>query len=161
MSRYARVILACLLFCLFLFQVAAVREYGSDGDDSRILLAYEKTSFKNALVKELVDQLKGMGYLRVVDHNRGELDDENDAEYDAIVIINSGVNSRVRPRVSSWLNTAQNPRKIILLTTYRDRGWKPKYPSGVDGISSPSRKDAVDNLVKEITEKVQRLTTQR
>ena len=135
--------------------VTALEEYGSAEAERRVLIATEKTSFKSKLVEELVSVLEDdMGYLRVVDHRKKGLDEERAADYSAVVVINSGVNSQVRPWVASWLKGADVRENIILVTTYRDKGWSPRYPEGVDSISTPSRKADVQDLVRDIRARV-------
>lgn len=150
-------VLAIALVFIVALPLSAAEEYGEERAP-QVLLASEQTSFKNALVSSLIAQLEDKVYLRVVDHNRGELSGETASDYDAIIIINSGVNSQVRPRVSAWLKEVSDTEKIILLTTYRDLGWSPRYPAGVDSITSPSRKDEVRKLVNVIVTKVRLLT---
>lgn len=153
-------VVAIVLVLVMVLPVFAVEEYGQNDDDlPRILLAYEKSVFKNALVGALVEELQDTAYIRAVNHSRGELTKEQSADYDAVIIINAGVNSRVRPWVSAWLAEIEDTEKIILFTTYRDRGWSPRYPAGVDSITSPSKKSAVNKLVDTISEKVQELTS--
>ena len=149
----------CLaVLSLITVELGALEEYGSATASTRILIASESTRFKNQLVKELVDSLDNNNtYLRVIDHRKKELDQERASEYSAVVIINSGVNSQVRPWVTEWLRDANPRTHIVLLTTYRDRGWEAKYPRGVDSITSPSKVKEAAKVAHSITQRVERI----
>ena len=126
-------------------------------ESADVLIATERSRFKNVLVEQLVERFEGSGYaVTVIDHTR-ELDNQSDRNYDAIVIINAGVNSRVRPWVTQWLEGVSDTGKIILVTTYRDKGWQPIFPQGVDSITTPSRRNKVGELVTDIGQKVDSL----
>ena len=148
------IVICALFLAVMVYAEDATMEAEDAIDDVQILLAYEKTAFKNALVDSLIEELEGSFTLTTVLHNKQELTDEVDTAYDAVIIVNSGVNSQVRPWVTAWLNEVEDTEKIILLTTYRDLGWKPRYPEGVDSITSPSNRKAIGDLVVQITEKV-------
>lgn len=151
-------IILCFFTAIALNAVSAVEEYGNKQSKDRILIAYEKTSFKTALLDSLIDELDNDSvYIKVINHSKKELDDEKDTSYSVIVIINSGVNSRVRPRVSAWLETVADTEKIILLTTYRDLGWNPRFPKGVDSITSPSKKSVIADLTESISKRISKL----
>lgn len=158
MRMRAVFVLVAVPFLFSLLPLSAAEEYGKDNDDTpRVLVAYERSAFKNKVLNGIIEGLEDSAYLRVVDHNRGELSAEQSGEYDAVIIINAGVNSRVRPRVSAWLAEVEDTERVILLTTYRDRGWSPRYPEGIDSITSPSQTRVVADLVDTIGEKVQKL----
>jgi len=145
----------CALFALAAIgEIAAAEEFG-DPANTRVLLAYEPTRFKNQLVEAVVEGLQEEDfYIKTVLHNKNELRGESTEDYDAVIVINSGVNSRVRPKVSSWLSSLEETEKVVLLTTYRDLGWEPKYPDGVDSITSPSKRSDIPEVRDEIIEKV-------
>ncbi|MDC7223527.1 MAG: hypothetical protein PQJ60_07275 [Spirochaetales bacterium] len=111
-------------------------EYGPADGEERILIAYENTSFKKALVESLIENLSGPGrYIQVVDHSKKELTGLSAADYDAVFITNSGVTAKVRPWVSEWLSV-QSGENIIVHTTQRADDWTPQVE--VDSVTSAS-----------------------
>ena len=124
-----------------------------------VLIASEGSgSFKKRLVKQLEDRFEESDYVvTVVDHLKDELDNENDADYSAVVIINTGVDSGVRPKVAEWLEGVNDTNKIIVVTTYASGGWEPELPQGVDGITTPSKRNEIKELVTTIGQKVDAL----
>ncbi len=159
-KRVLLMVIAPLIIGLITVRLGAIEEYGSATASTQILIASESTRFKKQLVKELVSALdKRNTYLRVIDHRKKELDQERASDYSAVVIINSGVNSQVRPWVSEWLRSANPRSNIILLTTYRDTGWEPKYPNGVDSITSPSKTNDAPNVARTIARRVEQIVS--
>ncbi len=129
-----------------------------------ILIASEKTGFKEALVAELESLLTGAGYAVVkVKHPKGGLDGYNASDYAAVFITNSGVNSKVRPWVTEWIERNRASNAYILLHTTQIRDWKVETP--VDAVTSASAKKEVKNLAREyfarITERLERTGTAR
>ena len=125
---------------------------------ANILVATEPSGFKNRLVDTIVERFEEREYnVTRINHTKRTLDEESVADYDVVLIVNAGVNSRVRPWVTTWMDTVEDTEKIILVTTYRDEGWEPKFPDGVDSITTPSRRGEVAELTTAIEEKVDAL----
>jgi hypothetical protein len=116
-----------------------------------VLLAFEKTGFKKELMKKMEALLRGdFAMVTVVEHSKKAPIKENPADYDAIFISNSGVNSKVRPWIRSWIeNNAEHSRKILLHTT-QIRDWK--VVISVDAVTSASAKGKVKDLAREYVE---------
>ncbi|MDC7220583.1 MAG: hypothetical protein PQJ59_11675 [Spirochaetales bacterium] len=142
-------IFTLVLLASTLFLWAQEGEYGTAPGKGKILIAFEKTRFKSALVEGLVEKLEGEGYyLNVVNHQKDGLEGVNPADYDGVFITNSGVTAKVRPVVSEWLAEKGQPAHVLVHTTQRN-DWTPAVE--VDSITSASfkKQDDIDRLVEE------------
>jgi hypothetical protein len=141
-----------ILFILLMatgFLWAQSGEYGDSEGTTKVLIAYENTRFKTNLVDGLIEDLSRDGfYIKVVDHQNGELEGINPTDYDVVFITNSGVTAKVRSQVSDWLASAGQPENVIVHTTQRS-AWTPAIE--VDSVTSASlrKSDEIEALVKE------------
>jgi MarR-like DNA-binding transcriptional regulator SgrR of sgrS sRNA len=128
-----------LIACSTIFLAATV--LAQEAPKKRVLLAWEKTAYKQALVEAMAPLLarQGCEVTQVLHSKRGL--EAKAADFDAVFITNSGVNSKVRPWITQWLaaNKAQAAR--ILLHTTQTGNWK--VIADVDAVTSASRKDDV------------------
>jgi len=124
----------------------------------KVLLAYERTEFKTALIKEMAAILKKDSIESVViEHSNGELDKEDPANYGAIFISNSGVNSQVRPWISEWLKKNEKYWAMTILHTTQTSNWKVKAPG--DAVTSASIKKKVKSLAAKYVEMIRKRLT--
>lgn len=133
--------------------------YAQDSTDNiqkkKVLLAYEQTEFKAALIKQMVSILKKDSIESVViEHSNGALDKENPANYGAIFISNSGVNSQIRPWVVEWLKKYEMYSSIIILHTTQTSNWK--VETTVDAVTSASIKNKVKSLAAKYVEMIKK-----
>jgi len=114
-----------------------------------VLIASENTSYKKKLVQALTEELKEEGFaVETVNLQNGELEGVDPSTFAAVVISNSGVNKRVRPQVTAWLESiVGNDDNVIVHTTKRDE-WDEALE--VDAISSASQTSNINDVVKEI-----------
>jgi len=128
-------VVACVVVCL------AATVLAQEAPKKRVLLAWEKTGFKQALVEEMERLLtqQGCEVTKALHSKRGL--EAKAADFDAVFITNSGVHSKVRPWITEWLaaNKAQAAR--ILLHTTQTGDWK--VIADVDAVTSASSKDDV------------------
>ena len=133
----------------------AASNRGAENATRRVLLATEQTRFKTRLIEEVIELLlDGDTFIRIVDHSMGELDKENPEDYSVVLISNSGVGSRVRPWVTSWINSHTQADNIIVHTTWRDLGWSPRLPESVDSVTSPSNYGEVVAIAEDLASRV-------
>jgi hypothetical protein len=141
---------ATAALCLTVFLAAAA--LAQEAPRKRVLLAWEKTDFKQALVEEVERLLtqQGCEVTKILHSKRGL--DAKAADFDAVFITNSGVNSRVRPWITEWLaaNKAQAGR--ILLHTTQTRDWK--VIADVDAVTSASSKGDVSVLAADYVARI-------
>jgi hypothetical protein len=123
-----------------------------DASKKRVLLAWEKTDFKQALVDEMERGLtqQGCEVTKVLHSKRGL--EVKAADFDAVFITNSGVNSKIRPWITEWLaaNKAQAGR--ILLHTTQTRDWE--VIADVDAVTSASSKSGVKALAADYVARI-------
>jgi len=118
-----------------------------------ILIASEKTGFKDKLVAELETLFSDAGYAVVkARHSKGWLDKYRASDYAAVFITNSGVNSKVRPWVAEWIGKNGASNVYILLHTTQIRDWK--VETSVDAVTSASKKDNVKVLAREYFDRI-------
>lgn len=130
----------------------------SSTQKKKVLLAYEQTEFKSALIKEMTAILKkDLIEPVVVEHSNGALDKEDPANYGAIFISNSGVNSQVRPWIVEWLNKNEKYSSVIILHTTQTRDWK--VETVVDAVTSASLKKDVKKLAAKYVKMIKILLT--
>jgi hypothetical protein len=122
------------------------------GQESRprphVLLAMEKTRFKEQLVGEMKEMLGKEGYeVSVLMHSKKKGLEAKAADFDAVFITNSGAHSKVRPWITEWLAANKAEGNRILLHTTQTRDWKVK--ADVDAVTSASSRNEVGALAKD------------
>jgi hypothetical protein len=119
---------------------------------SKVLIATQKSRFKDEVVSEIKKVLDDkVKYIKVVDVKW--LPNESVDNYRAIVIINACMAGRPDPRVESFIDTIQDKKKLVVLTTGRLDSWKPDSPE-VDAITSASSMSESGVVARRIADKV-------
>ena len=123
---------------------------------SSVLLSFEETRFKKDLIKEMRGLLEKDSLNVVVSNHteKGDLAKYSAADYNAVFVTNSGVNSQVRPWVVEWLETNESSASRIVLHTTQTREWEVKTPVKVDAITSASATGKVRSLASEYVAKL-------
>ena len=121
----------------------------------RVLLAWEKTRFKSALIEEMERELKARGCDVVKARHTSKGLDARAADYDAVFITNSGVRSKVRPWIVEWLAANKAEAARILLHTTQTSGWK--VDVSVDAVTSASSKSDVKSLAAEYVARIEKI----
>ena len=147
------------LFLLCIILLAAAVSYGQEVEKPRVLLAFEKTLFKTQLIDAMKKELEQAGCeVTVIEHSKKGLVASAD-DYDAIFITNSGVNSKVRPWITEWLDGSRDHKDRILLHTTQTRDWK--VLAEVDAVTSASSRKNVNALAAEYTERLKKIIAER
>ena len=76
-----------------------------------------------------------------------------EAEWQALVLVNTCQSSSLQSDVSAYLDRATSLEKMILLTISGDGQWQPEIV-GIDSLTSASRKARVQPLVTEIVHRL-------
>ena len=115
----------------------------------RVLLGYEKTRFKTALIKQMEQTLNAQGCdVVVVRHSKKKgLGNHKASDFDAVFITNSGAHSKVRPWITNWLNQNKAYGGRVLLHTTQTSNWEVK--TTVDAVTSASSKRDANSLAAE------------
>ena len=119
---------------------------------SRVLIATQKTRFKQEIVSEIRNALNTNSiYIKVVDVKN--LRYEGTRDFSAVVIINRALAGRPDPRVESYIDNEPQKNKIIILTTGILDAWKPDT-EGVDAMTSASVISKSDKIAQKVVSKV-------
>lgn len=138
-----------IILSLFVFTSAAALWAA----ENRVLIVKEDTNYKKALVREVVEKLDdGNTEVEVIDHRRGQLDNVDPGDYDAIFITNSGVQAKVRPAVLAWLREVRDRDDNVIIHTTQINDWTP--PVEVDSITSASQRSNIDSLSDDIVRRI-------
>lgn len=114
-----------------------------------VLIAKENTSYKKTLVKTLVEKLETDNItVTIIDHKDGELTGVDPAEYDAVYVLNSGAQAKVRPAVLTWLNSIRGKDSNVILHTTQRTVWTPEVE--VDSVTSASKKSNIDEVTDDV-----------
>ena len=116
--------------------VATVESGDRATEQSRVLIATQKSEFKQAVLHEIRSILENNScYIKVIDVKK--LPNESTEGYHAVIILNECMAGRPDPRVESFIDDATQKEKLIVLTTGRLDNWKLESPR-VDAITSAS-----------------------
>jgi hypothetical protein len=132
--------------------VATVESSRPAPDGKKVLVATQKSKFKQAVVSEIYDELNQNAiYIKIIDVKG--LKNQSTAEFSAIVILNRCMAGRPDPRVESFIDGEPRKNKIIVLTTGIRDSWTPEAPD-VDAITSASVLDKSDQVARSIVKRV-------
>ena len=154
-----RLFYGCLTGCLIALLTGCTMKAVDTADtgdrataEKRVLIATQRSKFKQALVSEIKDTLQTNAYyIRVVDVKK--LHGEPIANINAIVIINKCMAGRPDPRVETFIDNAFPKNKIIVLTTGRLDSWRPNA-KGMDAMTSASNLKESSTIAQRIVTKV-------
>jgi MarR-like DNA-binding transcriptional regulator SgrR of sgrS sRNA len=140
--------------------IPAVEEPAADGtvetekkEAEQVVLAYEKTRFKKALVEKMKELLEADGItVKVTEHSKKDFDLADPSIHKAVFITNSGVHSKVRPWITEWLETHKAAGDMILLHTTQKSDWE--VEADVDTVTSASYMDEIDSLAAEFVKQL-------
>jgi hypothetical protein len=141
---------------LFAEGATEAKEFGNINSDRRVLIATENSNFKDSLVTEIVSLLNdGNIYIKVLLHKYEDLNNEDPRNYGAVLLINAGQKSIVRPWVTEYLNNVSEYNDNIILLTTIVLDWEPDVE--VDSITTASDMGVVSDLASELAVKINAL----
>jgi len=88
-------------------------------------------------------------FIRVIDVK--DLANENDEDWDRILIINSFI-IRLNKNIDRFINNSSEPGNILVFVTSGGADWQPQEEFNVDAITSASWKSNIEDLVHLITD---------
>jgi len=154
--RKASFITAFMIFfiaCFFLWYAGGRPSEGPEAASAgldeavpRVLIASQKSEFKNAVVKHLEASLeeRPVFYETVGISALGNVDE---GEWDAIVIVQCVKMGTINGHVKSYLDRSQDLSKVVLITTCQ--AGDPKTDAwDVDSITSASKMDEVEPVIE-------------
>lgn len=146
---------AALAFCGCAVRAVKTTEAGDPGARQRVLIATERSEFKEAVVKRIVEDLqKDLCYVKVIDLKRLKREPADD--YGAVVVVNTCKAWNLSRRASKFVKNFPDKDRVVLLTTAAGEGWK-HGPLGVDAITSASKTRKIDPVADEISGKVRKI----
>jgi hypothetical protein len=127
-------------------------EKGDMRSKNRVLVAGERSEFKDAVIARVVQALeKEACYVKLMDVD--DLTGESTKPYRAVVLVNSCWFWRLRRPVLKFLAKAKEKEKVILLTTAGNDEWREK-DIRVDAITSASKMSKAKGVAETLVEKV-------
>jgi hypothetical protein len=148
-------VFVALAVCGCAVRAVKTTETGDPRARNKVLIATQRSEFKEAVVSRIVEDLKeDLSYVKVIDLKG--LKEEPATAYDAVVVVNTCKAWRMSRGASRFVKNFEDKEKVVLLTTSGGGDWMPK-PAGVDAISSASKSNKVDPLADEIVEKVRKI----
>jgi hypothetical protein len=122
--------------------------------EKSVLVASRASEFKDAVVARLRQDLAAApAYVKFI--GLDDLEREDAAAYDAVVIMNTCMAWGLDPKVDGFLKRSKDRSNIVVLTTSGNGTWMPKAEGrGFDAIASASKKTDVDKIADTILEKL-------
>jgi len=159
MKKWIKILIAIIatpivLFAVFLLSYVIINQQGviepfqvgTDNAENRILIASQGSEFKNNLVDKIIVQLEGnQNYLSIIDVTA--LGNENDEEWDAILIIHTLQIHEMPEEAITFLSEVEDISKVMLVST-SGAGDDRVEGFDVDAISSASRETVIPIIVK-------------
>ncbi len=130
-------------------------EWGDLKSDQRVLIATQRSEFKEAVVSRIAEDLeKDLCYVRVIDLKELEIDTATD--FDAVVVVNTCKAWRLTGGASKFVKEFPDKEKVVLLTTAGGEDWTPKAVK-VDAITSASEEKKADPVAEDIVGRVRKI----
>jgi len=127
-------------------------EFNSSELTQKVLIASQGSDFKEALVESLTTLLKERPvYVRVVDVTT--LEDINQSEWNAVVIIHTTERLRLQPDVKEYLDRSEDLSKVILVTTSGSGEWR-TTDYDIDVITSASGNSESGSVLRSIVSRL-------
>ena len=141
-----------LAFCGCAVRAVKTTEAGDPRAGNKVLIATQRSEFKEAVVSRIVEDLgKDLCYVKVIDLKT--LKHEPAQDYDAVVVVNTCKAWRLSGGASRFVKEFPDKERVVLLTTAGGEDWKPKGVE-VDAITSASKEQKADPVADEISRKV-------
>jgi hypothetical protein len=135
--------------------IAEAFEMNSSELETRVLIATQRSAFKNALVASVAKRLaKKPAYINVIDVTA--LPELQTDEWSALVFITTCQSSEMQKDVRTYLKQINAFENVVLLTTSGSGTWTPEELT-VDSISSASRKHKIQPVVTEILKRLDKI----
>lgn len=136
-------------------KVAESFDINSPELDTRVLIATQGSSFKNALVSRITEVLgKKSVYINVIDVSA--LPEINEDDWQALVLITACQSDEMPAEVNAYLANTRALDRLVLLVTSGSGKWRPEGVR-LDSISSASTKAQVGPLATEILRRLETL----
>ena len=129
------------------------RSVAGESASSVILIAAQKTGYKEQLVSVLIDELRP-SVSRIEVAGLESLKKAEAADYDGFILINTCMAWKPDPRVAKFIDTHPDQQEMMIVyTTSGDGGWLPKLEERswkIDALSGASEAKTINGKVEEI-----------
>lgn len=150
-------IIVSLAVCGCAAKAVDTTEWGDLKADQRVLIATQKSEFKEAVVSRIAEELeRDLCYVKVIDLKK--LKKAPATDYDAVVIVTTCKAWRLTGGASKFVKAFPDKDKVVLLTTAGGEDWTPKKVE-VDAITSASKEQKADPVAEDIVARVRRILT--
>ena len=130
----------------------APTERGEAGAERRVLIAGERSGFKEQVVAATIGELGTRdGYFRIVPP--GQLRDEDPARYGAILLVGTMMGGSLGEPLSRFLQSNSSDPTVVLFFTRGGEGPIPEQwalDPRLDAVSSASREEKVPGTAREL-----------
>jgi hypothetical protein len=124
-----------------------------------LLIASDASEFKDAVRGRVFDHYTPNNNVEVV--NIGSLKARQAEDFDAVLIIDTCLGwSRFNPSMKAFLDSAQDPERIVLFMTVDDTEWDFTY-QGVDAITAASHVEDEARIAAELIQKIDKILQAR
>lgn len=144
-----------LAFCGCAAKAVNTTEWGDLRSDRKVLIATQRSEFKQAVVSRIVEDLeKDSCYVKVIDLKKLKIDSA--AGYDAVVVVNTCKAWSLSRGASKFVKDFPDKSRVVLLTTAGGEDWRPKSVE-VDASTSASKEQKADPVADAIAAKVRKI----
>ena len=135
-------------------------ELNTSAGEKNVLVASRTSAFKDAVVARIGDAFRDEP-VHVKFIGLDDLDKEDAAKYDALVLIDTCIAWGLDRKVDAFLGRNKAAHNIIVLTTSGDGKWVPKKDGrNFDAIATASQQASVDKIAGSIIDKIKTLLNQ-
>jgi hypothetical protein len=131
----------------------------ANGNTSRVFIARQRSDFKDALLKNITEQLDAQSVSYEV-ADISALKKMNDAGYEAVVIIQYVKAGRINSNVRRYLDRTEHMDGVVLVTTSGSGNAKTDKWN-IDTISSASEMSELDKITRTVLSRLEALLNVR
>jgi len=161
-----RIVMLCFGLCLLLpccFSVPhyvipktdiSARTLHPEVDHPRILIASDRTAFKEQVIEAVVNEIKNRN-IQITITGLKTLKNLNASDFDAIMLLNQCWSWSMDQNVIRFVEKYPAHPAIIVLTTSGDNQWLPKKRSTFDALSGASKTGQIDETARLLITKIE------
>lgn len=158
--RVFRIIPAAIVSMMFLFPSCGrnlLKETKIVNEKARykLLIAGDSSEFKDSVRDEIVERYKDKCSIEII--NIEKLEEVSKEDFDFVLIM-EGIRGWgiLNPVMRDFIDRIENRERIVLFATSMNPYYEYSY-EGIDAVTSASQMEKKDEIVKKLTEKLDRL----
>ncbi|UCB45568.1 MAG: hypothetical protein JSV25_15385 [Spirochaetota bacterium] len=122
------------------------------GEEKQVLIANMNSTFKDTVVANLQDEMKGSGIEFSV-KSISVLGKVKNEDWDAIVILHAVKMGKIKGQVKKYLDNVNDWSKVIVLTTYGSEDIV-SSTYGIDSITAASKTEEIASATEELKNRI-------